>query len=83
MLRAAGGPARVLMGDIVVYVKQLVSESNESNLAFFQSLIEAATRMPLELMVGPLPVSGAIRCELLDFSYADGILVSGRYHGLA
>lgn len=57
VLRAAGGPALVLLDEIVAYVKQLDGERYESNLAFFQSLTEAATRVPQALIVGSLPES--------------------------
>ena len=57
VLRAVGGPALVLLDEIVAYVKQLDGERYESNLAFFQSLTEAATRVPQALIVGSLPES--------------------------
>ncbi|WP_292046585.1 MULTISPECIES: DUF499 domain-containing protein [unclassified Brevundimonas] len=57
VLKAAGGPALVLLDEIVAYVKQLDGERYESNLAFFQSLTEAATRVPQALIVGSLPES--------------------------
>lgn len=57
VLRAAGGPALVLLDEIVAYVKQLDGERYEANLAFFQSLTEAATRVPQALIVGSLPES--------------------------
>lgn len=57
VLRASGGPALVLLDEIVAYVKQLDDERYEANLAFFQSLTEAATRVPQALIVGSLPES--------------------------
>ncbi len=57
VLRAVGGPALVLLDEIVAYVKQLGGERYEANLAFFQSLTEAATRVPNSLIVGSLPES--------------------------
>ncbi len=57
VLRATGGPALILLDEIVAYVKQLGGERYEANLAFFQSLTEAATRVPQALVVGSLPES--------------------------
>lgn len=57
VLKAAGGPALILLDEIVSYVKQLKGESYEAHLAFFQSLTEAATRVPQALVVGSLPES--------------------------
>jgi hypothetical protein len=57
VLRAAGGPAVILLDEIVAYVKQLGGERYEANLSFFQSLTEAATRVPHALIVGSLPES--------------------------
>jgi len=57
VLRAAGGPALILLDEIVAYVKQLGGERYEANLSFFQSLTEAATRVPQALVVGSLPES--------------------------
>jgi hypothetical protein len=57
VLKATGGPALILLDEIVSYVKQLRGERYESNLAFFQSLTEAATRVPQALVVGSLPES--------------------------
>ncbi|MDB5438829.1 MAG: superfamily helicase, family [Caulobacteraceae bacterium] len=57
VLRASGGPALILLDEIVAYVKQLSGERYEANLSFFQSLTEAATRVPQALVVGSLPES--------------------------
>ncbi|MBL8553710.1 MAG: DUF499 domain-containing protein [Phenylobacterium sp.] len=57
VLRAAGGPALILLDEIVAYVKQLDGERYDANLAFFQSLTEAAARVPQALIVGSLPES--------------------------
>jgi hypothetical protein len=57
VLRATGGPALILLDEIVAYVKQLGGERYEANLSFFQSLTEAATRVPQALVVGSLPES--------------------------
>jgi Protein of unknown function (DUF499)/Swt1-like HEPN len=57
VLRAAGGPALILLDEIVAYVKQMGGERYEANLAFFQSLTEAAARVPQALVVGSLPES--------------------------
>jgi hypothetical protein len=57
VLRAAGGPSLILLDEIVAYVKQLGGERYEANLSFFQSLTEAATRVPQALVVGSLPES--------------------------
>lgn len=57
VLRATGGPALILLDEIVAYVKQLSGERYEANLSFFQSLTEAATRVPQALVVGSLPES--------------------------
>ncbi len=57
VLKATGGPALILLDEIVAYVKQLGGERYEANLAFFQSLTEAATRVPQALVVGSLPES--------------------------
>lgn len=57
VLRASGGPALILLDEIVAYVKQLGGERYDANLAFFQSLTEAAARVPQALVVGSLPES--------------------------
>jgi hypothetical protein len=57
VLRATGGPALILLDEIVAYVKQLGGERYEANLSFFQSLTEAVTRVPQALVVGSLPES--------------------------
>ena len=57
VLRATGGPALILLDEIVAYVKQLGGERYEANLSFFQSLTEAAARVPQALVVGSLPES--------------------------
>jgi hypothetical protein len=57
VLNAAGGPVLVLLDEIVAYVKQLEGARYEANLAFFQSLTEAASRVPRALIVGSLPES--------------------------
>jgi hypothetical protein len=57
VLKASGGPALILLDEIVAYVKQLTGARYEANLAFFQSLTEAASRVPQALVVGSLPES--------------------------
>jgi predicted AAA+ superfamily ATPase len=57
VLRAPGAPVLILLDEIVAYVRQLGGERYEAALSFFQSLTEAATRVPQALIVGSLPQS--------------------------
>jgi hypothetical protein len=57
VLLASGGPVLILLDEIVAYVKQLAGERYQAALSFFQSLTEAASRVPNALVVGSLPES--------------------------
>ncbi|HEV2365724.1 MAG TPA: DUF499 domain-containing protein [Caulobacteraceae bacterium] len=57
VLRAPGAPTLILLDEIVAYVRQLRDERYEAALGFFQSLTEAAARVPQALIVGSLPES--------------------------